>query len=108
MKYQVLFRIEKKELIDKLFAKIQNLQDYFQDSGHILEIEVVFSGDVVTHFIDNRVRFYQSELDIVVCHNALQKQGMSDISDRNIRTVKAGIGEIVQKKAQGYIEVTIE
>ncbi len=108
MKYPVLFRIEKKELVDKLFSKIMNLQEYFKDSGHILQIEVVFSGDVVTHFKDNRGRFYRSDLDIVLCHNALQKAGMSDIFERNIRTVRAGIGEIVEKKAQGYIEITIE
>lgn len=108
MKYQVLFRIEKKELIDKLFTRIMNLQEYFQDSGHILDIEVVFSGDVVTHFKEERGRFYRTDLDIVLCHNALQKEGMSDIFDRNIRTVRAGIAEIVEKKAQGYIEITIE
>lgn len=33
---------------------------------------------------------------------------MEDINESNIRTVRAGIGEIITKKAQSYIEYTIE
>ena len=45
---------------------------------------------------------------MALCNNALNNHDMEPINDRNIRTVKAGIGEIIEKKAEGWIEFTIE
>lgn len=108
MKYQVIFRIEKLDLIVKLHNKIENLRAYMKEEGHALEIEVVFSGDVVRHFAGDYSDFIDDEIDIALCANALKGQRMEPIYDRNIRTVKAGIGELIEKKAAGWIEFTIE
>lgn len=108
MHYQVIFRIEKLELIDKLHNKIKNLKTYMEDEGHSLDIEVVFSGDVVRHFAEDYSDFIAEDLDIALCANALKGQDMDAINDRNVRTVKAGIGEIIEKKAAGWNEFTIE
>lgn len=108
MKYQVLFRIEKLELIDKLKVKIKNLRNYMESGGHDLEIEIVFSGNVVAYFKGDYSDFLDPSLDIALCKNALEGEKMEPITDRNIRTVKAGIGEIIEKKAKGWIEFTIE
>lgn len=78
------------------------------ENGHELEIEVVFSGDVVEHFKDGRNDFKGDTLDIALCANALNGASMKPINVDNIRTVSAGIGEIIEKKAQGWIEFTIE
>lgn len=108
MKYRVIFRIEKIELVEKLKTKIKNLRTYMDDMGHELEIEVVFSGNVVNYFKGNYSDFLDPKLDIALCNNALRGADMEPINDRNIRTVKAGIGEIIEKKAADWIEFTIE
>ena len=54
------------------------------------------------------IDFTQLDADIALCHNALSGQGMEDIQYKNIRTVRAGIGEIIKRKAEGFIEYTIE
>lgn len=106
--YKVLFRIEKLELIDKLKNKIKNLKKYMNDKGKSMEIEVVFSGNVVEYFKGDYSEFKRKDLDIALCNNALIGASMAPINDGNIRTVKAGIGEIIEKKAEGWIEYTIE
>ena len=108
MKYKVIFRIEKLELIEKLHRKIKNLRQYMIDEGHDLEIEIVFSGDVVMYFKGDYSDFIDPDLDVALCNNALNGHGMKEIYDRNIRTVKAGIGEIIERKKDGFIEYTIE
>lgn len=108
MKYKVIFRIEKIELIDKLKMKLENLKNYMEDEGHELEMEVVFSGDVVNYFRDDYSDFIDPTLDVALCNNALTNEGMEPIQDRNIRTVKAGIGELIEKQAVGWIEFTVE
>lgn len=106
--YKVLFRIEKIDLINKLKGKLRNLKKYMEDKEENLLIEIVFAGDVVEHFKGDYSDFLDPSLDIALCNNALRGYGMEPINDRNIRTVKAGIGEIIEKKAMGWIEYTIE
>ena len=108
MHYKVLFRIEKFNLIDKLKHKITNYKRYCEETGDTAEIEVVFAGDVVKYFENFENDFTDSGLDIALCHNALTGQNMPDINYKNIRTVRAGIGEIISRKAEGFIEYTIE
>nr|WP_314779758.1 hypothetical protein [uncultured Treponema sp.] len=108
MHYKVLFRIEKFNLIDKLKHKITNYKRYCEETGDTAEIEVVFAGDVVKYFENLENDFTDSGLDIALCHNALTGQNMPDINYKNIRTVRAGIGEIISRKAEGFIEYTIE
>ena len=108
MHYKVLFRIEKFNLIDKLKHKITNYKRYCEELGDTAEIEVVFAGDVVKYFENFENDFTDSGLDIALCHNALTGQNMPDINYKNIRTVRAGIGEIISRKAEGFIEYTIE
>lgn len=108
MHYKVLFRIEKYELIEKLKHKIANYKKYCQETGDTAEIEVVFAGDVVRYFEDRENEFVGTDLDLALCHNALRGSGMEDILYKNIRTVRAGIGEIIRRKAEGFIEYTIE
>ena len=106
--YKVIFRIEKIELLDKLKNKINNLREYMQSENRELEIEVVFSGNVVEYFKGDYSDFVDPLLDVALCNNALKSANMKPIHDRNIRTVKAGIGELVEKKAAGWIEFTVE
>ena len=108
MHYKVLFRIEKFNLIDKLKHKITNYKRYCEELGDTAEIEVVFAGDVVKYFESLENDFTDSGLDIALCHNALTGQNMPDINYKNIRTVRAGIGEIISRKAERFIEYTIE
>lgn len=108
MHYKVLFRIEKIALIEKLKNKIVNYRRYLSETGDTAEIEVVFAGDVVRYFKDLDNDLTGTDLDLALCHNALTGQGMEDIRYKNIRTVRAGIGEIITKKAEGFIEYTIE
>ncbi|WP_425539225.1 hypothetical protein [Microaceticoccus formicicus] len=108
MKYSVLFRIEKIELLEKLRTKIKNLRNYMEEEKHEFEIEIVFSGNVVEYFKGDYSEFLDPKLDIILCNNALKNANMEPISDQNIRTVRAGIGEIIVKKAEGWIEFTIE
>lgn len=124
MHYKVLFRIEKLELVEKLRAKIKNYERYCEEVGDTCEIEIVCAGSIVKYFrnlaykvegrlgidpaIDIDADFDRPDLDIALCHNALSGCGMPDIFYKNIRTVRAGIGEIITRKAQGYIEYTIE
>lgn len=112
MHYKVLFRIEKYPLLEKLIHKIRNYKKYCDEVGDTCEIEVVFAGDVVKHFANLNeglvTELLYGDLDLALCHNALSGCNMADINKSNIRTVKAGIGEIITKKAQGYIEYTIE
>ncbi|NLW52687.1 MAG: hypothetical protein GXY87_04925 [Tissierellia bacterium] len=108
MHYKVLFRVEKYDLLEKLKKKIKNLNKYMEDDGHTLDIEVVFSGDVVKHFQGDRNDFLGEDLDIALCANALKAESMEPINNDNIRTVSAGIGEIIEKKSQGWIEFTVE
>jgi len=63
---------------------------------------------VVSYFKNLENDFIDSDIDIALCHNALSGQNMDDICHKNIRTVKAGIGEIITRKAEGFIEYTIE
>lgn len=124
MHYKVLFRIEKIELADKLKHKIRNYERYCAEEGHTCELSVVCAGSIVRHFrnlavkmerslpidpvLDLDADFDRRDLDIALCHNALSGCGLPDVSYKNIRTVRAGIGEIIKKKAEGYIEYTIE
>lgn len=108
MKYKVLFRIEKLKLVDKLKNKIKNLRTYMDGEGHEYKIEIVFSGDVVKYFEGDYSDFIDPDLDVALCNNALNNHDMKPINDRNIRTIKAGIGELIEKKADGWIEFTIE
>ncbi len=108
MHYKVLFRIEKFQLIAKLQNKLTNYQNYCKEMGDTAEIEIVFAGDVVQYFRNLENDFTQLDADIALCHNALSGQGMEDIQYKNIRTVRAGIGEIIKRKAEGFIEYTIE
>ncbi len=112
MHYKVLFRIEKYPLMEKLIHKIGNYKRYCDEVGDTFEIEVVFAGDVVKHFANLKeglvTELVGTDLDLALCHNALSGCGMEDINEFNVRTVRAGIGEIITKKAQGYIEYTIE
>ncbi len=108
MHYKVLFRIEKFELIEKLKHKIRNYKKYCEELGDTAEIEIVFAGDVVKFFQNLENDFTNENLDIALCHNALTGQNMQDINYKNFRTVRAGIGEIIKRKAEGFIEYTIE
>ena len=108
MHYKVLFRIEKFQLIAKLQNKLTNYQNYCKEMGDTAEIEIVFAGDVVQYFQNLDNEFTELDADIALCHNALSGQGMEDIQYKNIRTVRAGIGEIIKRKAEGFIEYTIE
>lgn len=108
MHYKVLFRIEKLKLIDKLKAKITNYLRYLEETGDTCEIEAVFAGDVVLYFKDKDNDLTDFDIKIALCHNALTGAGMEDIFHKNIVTVRAGIGEIITKKAEGFIEYTIE
>lgn len=108
MKYRVLFRIEKLELIEKLKVKIKNLRAYMEEEEKDLDIEIVFAGDVINYFKGDYSDFYDAKLDVALCNNALKSYDMTPIYDKNIRTVKAGIGEIIEKKAHGWVEYTIE
>ena len=108
MHYKVLFRIEKLRLISKLQNKLTNYQNYCKEMGDTAEIEIVFAGDVVQCFQNLDNEFTELDADIALCHNALSGQGMEDIQYKNIRTVRAGIGEIIKRKAEGFIEYTIE
>jgi len=108
MHYKVLFRIEKKELLNKLKAKISNLQSYMDSEGHTLEIEIVCLGDIVEHFKDDYSDLVSDKWDVALCANSLRGSNMEPINNKNVRTVKAGIGEIIEKKAAGWIEFTIE
>ena len=108
MHYKVLFRIEKLPLIAKLQKKLFNYQNYCKETGDTAEIEIVFAGDVVQYFRNPENDFTKPDLDIALCHNALSGEGMEDIQYKNIRTVRAGIGEIIKRKAEGFIEYTIE
>lgn len=107
MHYKVLFRIEKLELIDKLKAKITNFRRYCMETDDTYEIEVVCAGDVVKHFIEQDEYFTDEKLDIKLCKNALNGLRF-DYEQNNISIVPAGIGEIIKKKSQGWIEYTIE
>lgn len=119
MHYKVLFRVEKYDLMDKLRHKVRNFRRYLAETGDTAEIEVVFAGSVVKHFAD--LALLQSEemeggellganpdIRLALCHNALGGSEMEDISEGNIRTVRAGVGEIIRLKSLGYIEYTIE
>lgn len=108
MHYRVLFRIEKLHLIEKLQHKITNYKKYCEETGDTAEIEVVCAGDVVAYFKNLENDLTGSDIDIALCHNALSGQKMEDIQYKNIRTVRAGIGEIITRKAEGFIEYTIE
>jgi hypothetical protein len=108
MHYKVLFRIEKFELIEKLKHKIFNYKKYCEETGDTAEIEAVFAGDVVQYFKNLENDFTGTDIDVALCHNALTGQGMEDICYKNFRTVRAGIGEIITRKAEGFIEYTIE
>jgi len=108
MHYKVLFRIEKIRLIAKLQNKLFNYRNYCKETGDTAEIEIVFAGDVVQYFKNLENDFTDCGCDIALCHNALAGQGMGDIQYKNIRTVRAGIGEIIKRKAEGFIEYTIE
>ncbi len=108
MHYKVLFRIEKIELVEKLKHKLRNYRRYLQETGDTAEIEIVFAGNVVQIFSDLNNDFVGDDVDIALCHNALSGSGMPDVFHRNVRTVRAGIGEIITRKSQGFIEYTIE
>lgn len=108
MHYKVIFRIEKIELVEKLKHKLRNYRRYLDETGDTAEIEIVFAGDVVRIFEDLSNDFVGDDVDIALCHNALSGWGMDDIFHGNVRTVRAGIGEIIHRKSEGFIEYTIE
>lgn len=101
----VLFRIEKAELYDKLLAKIYNFERYCAEENISAQIEIVCAGPIVKRFRDLNSELIGKHYDIALCKNAL---GGEEFSHQNIRTVRAGVGEIVVKKSQGYVEYTIE
>lgn len=108
MNYKVIFKIEKYELLEKLYTKIENLRNYMKEQNHELEIEIVMNGDVVKVFDEDYSKLIDPQLDVAVCHNALHNHEMDDINYQNIRTVPAGIGEYIEKKADDWVDYTIE
>lgn len=108
MHYKVLFRIEKFDLIEKLKQKIVNFKKYFDETKDTYEIEVVFAGDVVQYFKGEDDFFVNSDIKVKLCKNALTGSNMPIINFENIETVLAGIGEIIKRKSEGWIEYTIE
>lgn len=107
MHYKVLFRIENYDLMEKLKQKIANYKKYCEETGDTAFIEVVFAGAAVKHFENPENNLLDEDIGIALCKNALNGSGMKEINFKNIRTVKAGIGEIIKRKAEGFIEYTI-
>lgn len=107
MNYKVLFRIERLKLMDKLKAKIVNYRRYCEEMGDTCEIEIVCAGNVVTHFLEEDEFFKDESLQVKLCKNALN--GLKpDYEQKNIQIVSAGIGEIIKRKSEGWIEYTID
>jgi len=96
-----------RELIDKLKAKIVNFRRYCEEMGDTCEIEIVCAGNVVTHFLEEDEFFKDESLQVKLCKNALN--GLKpDYEQKNIQIVSAGIGEIIKRKSEGWIEYTID
>lgn len=107
MHYKALFRIENLELIEKLKHKIINFKKYCEEMGDTYEIEAVFAGNVVKYFKGSDDFFVGSDIQVKLCRNALLGSDMSPINEANFETVPAGVGEIIRKKSEGWIEYTI-
>ena len=109
MKLQVIFSIDKIEGIELLLSKLGNLQDYCQSEGHSLQSEIVFMGTAVLYFKDlaDDNLFFKLDVDIALCNNALRSNKMIAINHKNIRTVHAGIGELVVKRHNGWVDYVI-
>lgn len=108
MHYRVIFRIEKLELIEKLKQKIVNFKKYCEETSDTYEIETVFAGNVVQYFKVSDDFFVDSDIKVKLCRNALLGSDMQIINYKNIETVIAGVGEIVKRKSEGWVEYTIE
>lgn len=108
MHYKVLFRIEKLDLIEKLKHKIINFKKYCDETGDTYEIEAVFAGDVVQYFKGEEDFFLNSDVNVKLCRNALLGSDMPIINFENIETVIAGVGQIIKRKSEGWLEYTIE
>ena len=107
MNYKVLFRIERLKLVDKLKAKIVNYRRYCEEMGDTCEIEIVCAGNVVSHFLEEDEFFKDESLQVRLCKNALN--GLKPkYEQKNIQIVSAGIREIIKRKAEGWIEYTID
>jgi len=109
MKLQVIFSIDKVERIDALLSKLRNLEDYCAFEGHTLQAEIVLMGTAVLYFKDlnDSSLFFNLDADIALCNNALRSNGMTPVNRKNIRTVHAGIGELVVKKQTGWVDYVI-
>lgn len=107
MEYKVLFRIEKLRLVEKLKGKITNYRKYLVESGDTAQIEIVASGDIVDYKFNLDEFFQDKSLKIKLCNNALGGKKPAYQMD-NIEVVPAGIGQIIKRKAEGWIEYTIE
>lgn len=83
-------------------------KNYMEEKNQDLEVEVIMNGDVVKVFEEDYSKLLNLQVDVAVCHNALQNYEMADINDQNIRTVPAGIGEYIEKKTEGWVDYTIE
>ncbi|AGT45132.1 hypothetical protein [Treponema pedis] len=101
----VLFRIEKANLFEKLLVKLKNFDRYCAEENIDAHIEIVCAGDIVNNFRSLNNELIGTGYDVALCKNAL---GGDEINYKNVRTVRAGIGEIIVKKSQGYVEYTIE
>lgn len=108
MHYRVLFRIEKLELIEKLKQKIINFKKYCEETKDTYEIEIVFAGNVVQYFMGDDNFFVGSDLQVKLCRNALLGSNMPIINKENFETIIAGVGHIVKRKTEGWVEYTIE
>ncbi|MPM80233.1 hypothetical protein SDC9_127280 [bioreactor metagenome] len=109
MKLHVLLTVDQSDRIELLLNKFRNLRDYCDHEGHELVTEIVVMGNAVSYFrtlADDNV-FLNLPADVALCNNALQAQHMEPVTYKNVRTVYAGIGEIVTKKQQGWVDYVV-
>lgn len=109
MKLKTLMIIDKIDRIDLLKSKIANLQDYCMKEDHELVLEIVMMGSAVTYFKDfnDDNELLKLDVDIALCNNALSMHGIKPIQYQNLRTVVAGVGEILVKKTEGWVDYLI-
>ncbi len=109
MKLKTLMIIDKIDRIELLKSKIANLQDYCIKEDHELELEIVMMGNAVTYFkdFDDSNDLLKLDADIALCNNALNMHEMERIQYQNLRTVVAGVGEVLVKKTEGWVDYLI-
>lgn len=109
MKIKALLIIDQIKKIDQLKAKISNLKEYCQYEEHTLALMVVVLGDAVVYFKDlvNEDQLLDPNIDIALCNNSLAMRDLAPIDHDNIRTVHAGIGEVLVKKTLGWQDYLI-